>query len=420
MIATITKTSSTLAVLATAFLALSDTGVNASRRVHPRQAPSSSTTITAAAAASTSVAQPATASSVQSAVPTASLDGSSPSAAGCGSFSGNFCPVFEDNFETFDLSKWKHEVTMAGGGNWEFQGYTNNRTNSFVKNGVLNIRPTFTSDIIGEDKVLDGGVIDLNGNENGVHCTDPSYYGCMRTSSAAENRIINPIQSARISTVNSANIRFGRVEVRAQLPVGDWLWPAIWMLPKDGQYGPWPASGEIDIMESRGNAAGQSVWPGHDQSSSALHWGPYWSANQYEKTVAEKKSASGTYADGFHTFGLEWTPEKITTYVDSPSNKVLEVPNTNWWAKSGLGTSAANPWEGSTCPSAPFDQEFYLVINLAVGGTSGFFKDAPGRPWRTGSPNAAKDFYLAKNQWGPTWSEKSTLKIDSVKIWKMC
>ncbi|KAI9105507.1 beta-1,3-glucan-binding protein [Phlyctochytrium arcticum] len=387
MIVNLSTVSATLAVLSTAFLA---SGVSAA--ILPRQAASKT-------------AAPAPGST------------SAPSAKGCGQSSGNFCPVFEDNFDTFDLSKWKHDVTMSGGGNWEFQMYVNNRTNSYVKDGVLEIRPTFTSDVIGADKLLNGGVMDLNQNENGVHCTDPSSFGCMRSSDGTN--IINPIQSARISTVDSASIRFGRVEVKAQLPVGDWLWPAIWMLPKNSAYGPWPASGEIDIMEARGNGPGQK---GYDQSSSALHWGPYSSANQFEKTVGEKAASGGTYADAFHTFGVEWTPEKIVTYVDDPKNVILEVKNQNWWEQSKLGTSAANPWETATCSSAPFDQEFYLVINLAVGGTSGFFKDGPDRPWAKDSKSAAKDFWTAKDSgWGKTWTkEKSVLKIDSVKMWKMC
>ena len=56
--------------------------------------------------------------------------------------------------------------------------------------------------------------------------------------------------SARITTQNSATIAFGKVEVRAKIPSGDWLWPAIWMLPKDNKYGPWPLSGEIDVRHS--------------------------------------------------------------------------------------------------------------------------------------------------------------------------
>jgi beta-glucanase (GH16 family) len=64
------------------------------------------------------------------------------------------------------------------------------------------------------------------------------------------DQVINPVMSARISTKNHYSITYGRVEVRAKLPRGDWLWPAIWMLPNSGT---WPMSGEIDIMEARGN-----------------------------------------------------------------------------------------------------------------------------------------------------------------------
>ena len=61
---------------------------------------------------------------------------------------------------------------------------------------------------------------------------------------------IQPVMSARINTKNSVSIAFGKVEVRAKIPRGDWLWPAIWMLPKDDVYGQWPLSGEIDVRPS--------------------------------------------------------------------------------------------------------------------------------------------------------------------------
>jgi beta-glucanase (GH16 family) len=66
--------------------------------------------------------------------------------------------------------------------------------------------------------------------------------------------MINPVRSARLTTKGKQTIRYGKVEVVAKLPVGDWLWPAIWMMPEDSVYGTWPQSGEIDIMESRGNS----------------------------------------------------------------------------------------------------------------------------------------------------------------------
>jgi beta-glucanase (GH16 family) len=80
------------------------------------------------------------------------------------------------------------------------------------------------------------------------------------------------VRSARLTTQGAKWIQYGRVEVVAKLPKGDWLWPAIWMMPEDSVYGIWPLSGEIDIMESRGNARGYGSG-GRETVSSTIHWG---------------------------------------------------------------------------------------------------------------------------------------------------
>jgi beta-glucanase (GH16 family) len=112
--------------------------------------------------------------------------------------------------------------------------------------------------------------------------------------------------SGRVSTVNSVKVKYGRVEVRAKLPKGDWLWPAIWLMPVHNEYGPWPASGEIDVMESRGNVNYPKEFGGGPESfGSTLHWGSDFYTNQYMKTHAEYSLKTGkTFADDFHTFGL--------------------------------------------------------------------------------------------------------------------
>ena len=69
--------------------------------------------------------------------------------------------VLDDEFNTFNLSLWKHELTLSGGGNWEFELYTNNRSNSYVKNGVLYIRPTLLEDDIGLDNLKNGFQMDI-------------------------------------------------------------------------------------------------------------------------------------------------------------------------------------------------------------------------------------------------------------------
>lgn len=72
------------------------------------------------------------------------------------------------------------------------------------------------------------------------------YAGCERMAQGQSGgNYINPIQSAKLRTIDSVSLRYGKVEVRARLPVGDWLWPAIWMMPKYSAYGSWPASGEF-------------------------------------------------------------------------------------------------------------------------------------------------------------------------------
>ena len=78
--------------------------------------------------------------------------------------------IFEDNFDTLNFKKWQHEITLGGGGNWEFEHYTNNRTNSFVQNGVLHIKPTLTIETIGFDNLYHG-VVNVWGASPADQCT---------------------------------------------------------------------------------------------------------------------------------------------------------------------------------------------------------------------------------------------------------
>ena len=122
--------------------------------------------------------------------------------------------------------------------------------------------------------------------------------------------------SARLRSVKAVNLKYGRVEFKAKLPKGDWLWPALWLLPTNNAYGTWPASGEIDIMESRGNSPGYSAG-GCDVFTSTLHWGPSWDQNRYGLTHGEYKIPSGTLHDDFHIYGLYWDDKKLYTYIDN-------------------------------------------------------------------------------------------------------
>ena len=90
--------------------------------------------------------------------------------------------VWSDDFDMLDLSKWKHEITLSGGGNWEFEYYLNNRSNSFVADGVLHLRPTFTADTVGQAQLLSGADLSLWGGSPADLCTSNAFYGCERQS----------------------------------------------------------------------------------------------------------------------------------------------------------------------------------------------------------------------------------------------
>ncbi|XP_042863604.1 beta-1,3-glucan-binding protein isoform X2 [Penaeus japonicus] len=336
----------------------------------------------------------------------------------CASFP---CMIFEDNFDYLDHDVWEHEVTMSGGGNWEFQAYVNNRSISYTRDSTLFIKPDLTSNWKGEE-FLSSGNLDLWGmNGRGDVCTGNSYYGCSRVGSSSN--IINPITSARLRTMSDFAFRYGRLEIRAKMPRGDWLWPAIWMLPRNWPYGLWPASGEIDILESRGNDDFGTL--GNQYGGTTLHWGPFWPYNFFEKTHVEYSANTGSFADDFHVWRLDWNKDKMEIYVDDVLQLTVD-PGSSFWDFSGMDPSFDNPWVAGS-KMAPFDQKFYLVLNVAVGGTNGFFPDDIGpKPWSNLSPTAFLDFWNARNEWLPTWqagesriSEGAAMQVDYVRVWKM-
>lgn len=330
--------------------------------------------------------------------------------------------IFEDNFDILDFGKWQHELTLSGGGNWEFQGYLNNRSNSYTRDGILYIKPTYTEELLGPGS-LQSVRWDLHGSTPADRCTAGNFYGCERVGNPTN--ILNPIVSARLRSAESFSFKFGRVEIRARMPRGDWLWPAIWMLPRYQDYGQWPASGEIDIVESRGNSGlmlnGVNI--GAEQVSQTLHWGPHFFLNQYEKTSWSKNSVPG-YDSDFHIYGLEWTPDYISLTIDSVETGRVEPPANGFWEYGAFPAGQDNPWVGAT-KLAPFDQEFYFIMNLAVGGTNSFFPDeavnsGPPKPWSNQSPQALLDFWNARGSWESTWvGEEAALKVDYVRVYAL-
>lgn len=147
--------------------------------------------------------------------------------------------------------------------------------------------------------------------------------------------------STRLVSKNKGDWKYGRIEIKAQLPKGRGMWPAIWMLPTDNVYGGWPKSGEIDIMENVG------YYP--DSVFGTVHTEAY---NGMRGTQKVKGIALKDLSSAFHTYAVEWTENAVSFYVDQQRINYFEND------KKGFAT-----W--------PYDQRFHLLLNIAVGGAWG-------------------------------------------------
>ncbi|KZV89657.1 concanavalin A-like lectin/glucanase [Exidia glandulosa HHB12029] len=132
---------------------------------------------------------------------------------------GKVCLVLDEQFDgtSLDTSIWVREVGVDGWGNGEFEWSTNSENNSRVEDGILYITPTLTENVIGRDAVFDGYNLTLS------DCTSGNSSDCWVYSNSSAGTVINPVQSARLSTRLSKSIKYGRVEVRARMPRGDWV-----------------------------------------------------------------------------------------------------------------------------------------------------------------------------------------------------
>ena len=140
---------------------------------------------------------------------------------------------------------------------------------------------------------------------------------------------------------------FGRVEARMMLPKGDGIWPAFWMLPATDKYGVWASSGEIDIMEAKGRLPNRTY--------GTVHFGQPWPGNKY--TGGMYKFPEGDMTT-YHVYALEWEPGSLKWFVDD----TLFYETNNWYAMDASGEKV---WDYP----APYDEPFYILFNLAVGGT---------------------------------------------------
>ena len=161
------------------------------------------------------------------------------------------------------------------------------------------------------------------------------------TISAKKQKVDNfDYTSTRIKTQNKVKFTYGYVEAKIALPAVNGMWPAFWMMPNNSVYGGWPHSGEIDIMEARGRV--------RYTSSSAIHFS---NAGGHTYNTNEK---SGHDITEFHKYAVEWEEGAISFYVD---DVMYFTNNKSQWST-----------QNSSSETAPFDQDFYIILNLAVGG----------------------------------------------------
>jgi beta-glucanase (GH16 family) len=208
--------------------------------------------------------------------------------------------VWSDEFNytgSPDESKWGYNIGRGdnGWGNGESQYYTKRSNNVIVEDGVLKITAR---------------------KEN--------YEGAEYT-------------STRMLTEGKFDFTYGRVEVRAKLPIGEGTWPAIWMLGSNIRTVGWPACGEIDIMENWGH--------NHGTISSALH-----TPSSYGNTVNHGSQYLADVSSKFHVYGLEWTPNEMIFTVDDVEHYRYKPT-----------TKDSSTW--------PFDAKQFIILNVAMGGS---------------------------------------------------
>ena len=211
--------------------------------------------------------------------------------------------VWSDEFDYTglpDSTKWSYDTGGHGWGNHEKQFYREkNLKNASVENGMLSIT-----------------TVKENYNDAGY-------------------------TSARLVTKNNGDWKYARIEIKAKLPKGRGVWPAIWMLPTNSRYGGWPVSGEIDIMEHVGYLP--------DSIFGTVHTGAY---NHRDKTQKGSEIFFKDVADDFHVDAVDWDENGMGIYFDDKLYFTFKNEK-----------KSEREW--------PFDQQFYLLLNIAVGGDWG-------------------------------------------------
>jgi len=226
-------------------------------------------------------------------------------------------PVWQDEFDQPvgtgpDPVKWNHELGATGWGNKELQTYTAARENSLV-------------------------------------VADPDATGGRALVLRTVRTPVGGYTSARINTQGKFSVRHGRIEARLKLPRGQGIWPAFWMLGDGFGRVPWPACGEIDIMEMVGHLPGTLY--------GTLHGPGYSAADGLVKSI--ELPAGAAFSDAYHVFAVDWRAGRIDWLLDGKPYHTLTPAN----------LPAGTRWVFDDTP-------FFLLLNLAVGGLWPGYPDA--------------------------------------------
>lgn len=166
--------------------------------------------------------------------------------------------------------------------------------------------------------------------------------------------------SARLTTQNKFTMKYGKIEIRAKLPEGQGIWPALWMLGSNIGEAGWPVCGEIDIME----------FLGHDTRTVYGHvHGPGYSGGASIGTGYTLPEDAPSFSQEFHVFSIEWDEDEIRWHVDGEryfafSKDTLDRKNREWFEQQGI----EGAHQQTQIYRWVFDQEFFLLVNVAVGG----------------------------------------------------
>ncbi|CAH2039319.1 unnamed protein product, partial [Iphiclides podalirius] len=269
--------------------------------------------------------------------------------------------LFEDTFNG-PIEKgqiWKPEIKFPGEPDYPFNVYMSDK-NICVKDGHLLISPMTLESIYGEDFVRQS--LDLSARCTGVLGTSE----CSREASGP--LILPPIITAKVTTKNRFSFKYGRIEVRARMPLGNWLIPEIHLEPRDKAYGFTNyASGLMRIACVKGNL----------ELANKLYGGPIMSESEpYRTAYLKEKTSNDLWTTEFHNYTLIWTPKSISLLVDGDQYGEV-TPGSGFYEEAKRNdVTAASQWlRGSEM--APFDELFYISLGLSVGGIHEFPDSCP-------------------------------------------